>query len=180
MQHATVPDPERGPNTERRVVTLTTAVTSTGKGKYGTRQYVEAFPLDAEKVNQYIVQMYSVLFGADPASDKFPRIDPGEWVALRVQDVGLPDRDWDDEDTWLWALICTEGVGYTPDAWRVIALHFQSGWVPSTYRVHIHNDKVEEFSDRSVEPVDLADHVRVFGDRLESNFSLWASRAVGK
>lgn len=159
---------------------MSTTTVSTGKGKYGNRRYVEAFPLDVDKVNQYIVQMYSVLFGADPTSDKFPRIDPGEWVALRVNDVDLPGRNWDGRDGWLWALVSTEGVGYTPDAWRVIELHFQSGWVPSTYRVHIYNDLVERFIDRSVEPVDLADHVRVFGDRLEGNFDLWASRAVAQ
>lgn len=156
---------------------MTTATSSkTGKGKYGDRpEGAIGYPVNAEKFNQYIVQMYSVLYGDDPrdASD-FPTINDGEFIAMRVKDVGLPGRRFDDEHEALWALICTEGVGYTPDEYRVIEMHFHSGF--HVYRIHLYNGRVEDFIDLDGPTVDLADHVRVFGDRLESNFSLWFSR----
>lgn len=162
------------------MITLATStVAPTGKGKYGDRATgAVCYPLNADKVNEHIVRMYTALYGSDPndASD-YPTIQPGEWVAMRVKDIGLPDREYIHQpDQSVWALICTEGVGYTPDDYRIIPFYFHGRGYSGQYRVHIHNDMVDEFIDEDGPTIDLADHVRTFGDRLESNFGLWFSR----
>lgn len=68
-------------------------------------------------------------------------------------------------------VICTEGVGWevTPD--RPLFVDTWSGG---------YDMPLSEVVDRAAhgEDVDLADHVRTFGSRLESNFHMW-SRRIG-
>jgi hypothetical protein len=67
-------------------------------------------------------------------------------------------------------VLLTEGVGYPPSAEGTISIptiYGFAGWgwceVPTEAVVACATDEV----------VDIADHIRVFGARLESNFALW-------
>lgn len=157
----------------------------TGKGKYGDRQSVTAYAIShsvlREAARRYLTAVY------DPHAEDEMWIDrtvddvtDGTWVALRVNDDGtLPGRDWVDPDRGkqTWAVICGEGVGYVPTDYNlyeipIFAYHGGS----SRFLI---GANVLESAITDIE-VDLADHVRTFGDRLEGNFSLWAGRAVSQ
>lgn len=94
---------------------------------------------------------------------------------LRAQNVGLADRSlvfgFDDKGTsWI---VGTEGVGWKPDESGDYNIRMQFGFGSTGYTVAVPQKLIRNL--RSNEMVDLADHVRAFGDRLESNFSLWFS-----
>jgi len=69
-------------------------------------------------------------------------------------------------------LICSEGVSRKPDERGFIPVDFGTG-MGGTY-VEVAADVL--WAARTEETVDLADHVRAFGDRLESNFWLHYKR----
>jgi hypothetical protein len=62
------------------------------------------------------------------------------------------------------AVVCTEGVGYFAD---------EHGKFPVNYSLE------ELLPLISTTTIDLADHVRVFGDRLENNLAIWQDYAKG-
>jgi hypothetical protein len=68
------------------------------------------------------------------------------------------------------AVICGEGVGWIQDEYRTCLVPVSIGWSGDS-RVYLGIDVLK--SCMTGETVDLADFVRVFGDRLESNLSLW-------
>ncbi len=81
-------------------------------------------------------------------------------------------------DSWgkpLVAIIGTEGVGWRSDKDSgIVSVPLYSNRGMSNYRpVEIHRDMLATFV--TEETFDLADWVRVFGDRLESNLYLWQS-----
>jgi len=94
--------------------------------------------------------------------------------SLHVDDLiigKIVGRDsYRDNDT---AIVCTEGVGYEADAMGRISVPYEwnnkverGGWVDvSAYRIW--NEC------RTDDTVDLAEFVRVFGDRLETNHDIW-------
>ena len=74
------------------------------------------------------------------------------------------------------ATVLHEGVGWTADADGGIPINYwgingAGGYVDVTV-----DELTTLISDKTV---NLADHVRVFGDRLESNFSIWRHYALG-
>jgi hypothetical protein len=71
------------------------------------------------------------------------------------------------------AVICGEGVGWIQDEYRTCLVPVSIGWSGDS-RVYLGVDVLK--SSLTGETVDLADFVRVFGDRLESNLSLWQSK----
>lgn len=72
------------------------------------------------------------------------------------------------------ALICSEGVGWyvkeTIDLDASVRTPNEKGYTLSWTEVPF---TLEELRAIPSEPVDLADFVRVFGDRLERNFYIW-------
>ena len=75
-----------------------------------------------------------------------------------------------------YATVCGEGVGWWADK--------ESGLYTLPYYHHLNGGYVEVPLDElmeclSGEQTDLATHIRVFGDRLESNFDLWYGYARG-
>ena len=90
-----------------------------------------------------------------------------------------PDRQY--------AVICTEGVGWTSDAYQRITIPLHAGWIASN-TVDVSWAVLREIAmnpenkpmERVFEPnmIELRDHVRKFGDRLESNFWLWHNRLI--
>lgn len=92
---------------------------------------------------------------------------------LRAQNAGLADRSlvfgFDDKGrAWI---VGTEGVGWKADESDNFNIRMQFGFGSTGYTVAVPHAVMRKL--RSNEMVDLADHVRIFGDRLESNFSLW-------
>jgi len=76
-----------------------------------------------------------------------------------------------------YAVVCSEGVGWEQDNYGCIEIPTNIGamglW---NGRVYISVEVVKEcLSDKTA---DIADYVRVFGHRLDSNCSLWQSKMV--
>jgi hypothetical protein len=74
-----------------------------------------------------------------------------------------------------YAIVCSEGVGWEQDDYGCLEVPTNVGamglW---NGRVFISVDTVKSCLTDNV--VDIADYVRVFGDRLDSNCSLWQSK----
>lgn len=73
------------------------------------------------------------------------------------------------------AVVCTEGVGWWAD---------EHGKFPVNYSLDFGGGYLDITLDEllpliSTTKIDLADHVRVFGDRLEMNLALWQNYAKG-
>lgn len=73
------------------------------------------------------------------------------------------------------AVVCTEGVGYFAD---------ENGKFPVNYSLDFGGGYLDITLEEllpliSTTTVDLADFVRVFGDRLETNLAIWQSYAKG-
>jgi hypothetical protein len=75
-----------------------------------------------------------------------------------------------------WAVIGTEGVGYY-ESEGTIAIYYAVSPLGmfTTYDTPI----AAVLAARTAETIDLADHIRVFGSRLDSNHGLWF-RAVAE
>jgi hypothetical protein len=155
----------------------TTTAEKTGKGKYGDRESVVCYALDAEKLNEINHAYLTAVYGPIQNGERILSVRQGEWVALRVKDDGnLPGRAWaKGRKGETWAMIHTEGVGYVADEYNVIEFPV-FGMMGNNTRCQVYVGRIEDL--QTGEMVDLADHIRVFGDRLESNFSLWASHAI--
>lgn len=74
-----------------------------------------------------------------------------------------------------YALVCSEGVGWEQDTFGCLEVPTNIGamglW---NGRVFISVDTVKECLTDQTE--DIADYIRVFGDRLDNNCSLWQSK----
>lgn len=149
----------------------------TGKGKYGDRHYVQCYPLRGDLLTEIYRANLTAIYGDIDLKGR--DIRDGEYVALRVKDDGsLPGRKYmqgESEETW--AVICTEGVGWVADDFNTIEIPVQDSW-GRTSRFFVYVERIQDLVES--EPIDLADHVRTFGDRLEGNFDLWASHAVSQ
>lgn len=74
-----------------------------------------------------------------------------------------------------YALVCSEGVGWEQDTYGCLEVPTNIGQMGLwNGRVFISVDTVKECLTDTVE--DIADYIRVFGDRLDSNCSLWQSK----
>ncbi len=75
------------------------------------------------------------------------------------------------------ATVLTEGVGWFADKNGGIPINYYSGNYGSGGYIDITEDELKSLI--SDETVNLADHIRVFGDRLETNFYIWRQYALG-
>ena len=75
------------------------------------------------------------------------------------------------------ATVITEGVGWFADANGGIPINFWSGGYGSGGYVDVTVEELRTVI--STETIDLADHIRAFGDRLETNFYIWQQYAKG-
>lgn len=74
------------------------------------------------------------------------------------------------------ATVISEGVGWYADENGNVPVNYHAGQFNSGYQ----DISVEELKTLiSDKTIDLADFVRVFGDRLENNFYLWVNYANG-
>ena len=75
------------------------------------------------------------------------------------------------------ATVVTEGVGWFADANGGIPINYWSGGYGSGGYIDITEEELKSLI--SDETVNLADHIRTFGDRLETNFYIWRQYALG-
>ena len=74
-----------------------------------------------------------------------------------------------------YALVCSEGVGWEQDTYGCLEVPTNIGQMGLwNGRVFISVDTVKSCLTDTV--ADIADYIRVFGDRLDSNCSLWQSK----
>ena len=75
------------------------------------------------------------------------------------------------------ATVVTEGVGWYADKNGGIPINYYSGSYGSGGYIDITVEELQTLI--SDETVNLADHIRTFGDRLETNFYIWRQYALG-
>ena len=75
------------------------------------------------------------------------------------------------------ATVVTEGVGWFADANGGIPINYWSGNYGSGGYIDITEEELKSLI--SSEVVNLAEHIRTFGDRLETNFYIWRQYALG-
>lgn len=75
------------------------------------------------------------------------------------------------------ATVLTEGVGWFADKNGGIPINYYSGGYGSGGYIDITEDELKSLI--SDETVNLSDHIRSFGDRLETNFYIWRQYALG-
>ena len=75
------------------------------------------------------------------------------------------------------ATVVTEGVGWYADANGGIPINYWSGNYGSGGYIDITEDELKSLI--ADETINLADHIRAFGDRLETNFYIWRQYALG-
>ena len=74
-----------------------------------------------------------------------------------------------------YALVCSEGVGWEQDTYGCLEVPTNIGQMGLwNGRVFISVDTVKECLTEQTE--DISDYIRVFGDRLDNNCSLWQSK----
>lgn len=130
-----------------------------------------AHVLDLAGLAEHAREYLQVVHGWTPAPDAYLKIEP--IVLVKTNENGVWGKP-------KFATICTEGVGWMEDedtGLVKVPLNVQE-WQIGGIEMLIHPNVIARFI--TGEQVDLADWVRVFGERLEINLSIWqsATRAV--
>lgn len=143
---------------------MSVSLEKSGKGKYGNRQEgVLVYKLDIKGLNEVVRSIYELTYDLE-------RPDLTVWPDL-VAGYDKAKPDYLEKRNIV--LICSEGVGWECNSWGRINVPLYSDkeqWNDSY--IEVSTKVVNKFV--TEETVDLADHVRVFGDRLENNFDIWA------
>jgi hypothetical protein len=111
-------------------------------------------------------------------------LDENATLALIRNKLGKPDADIYPENTVVvngekgLATVIPEGVGWFADKNGGIPINFytKNGYGSGGY-VDVTEDELRGVI--SNETIDLAEHIRAFGDRLETNFYIWQQYAQG-
>lgn len=110
-------------------------------------------------------------------------LDPIATLALIRKKLDKPDADVTPDAMVVvngekgLATVITEGVGWFADANGGIPINFWSGNYGSGGYVDVTEEELRGVI--SANTIDLADHIRTFGDRLETNFYIWQQYAKG-
>ena len=110
-------------------------------------------------------------------------LDPITTLALIRKKLDKPDADVTPDAMVVvngkngLATVITEGVGWFADKDGGIPINFYAGGYGSGGYVDVTEEELRGvISDKTI---DLADHIRTFGDRLETNFYIWQQYAKG-
>ena len=122
-----------------------------------------AHKVDSEALTKHIHKILELTYGKFDGLERC-EVEPLVFVTLK------------DTDSWgkpKVAIIGTEGVGWRSDEdSRIVSVPlWSSNGFSSARPVDLHCDVLATFV--TEETVDLADWVRVFGDRLETNLCIW-------
>lgn len=121
--------------------------------------------IDSERLTKHIHKILELTYG------KFDGLEDCQVEPLVFTELSGIDS-WGKPRV---AIIGTEGVGWQSDKHsRIVSVPLYSNRGMSEARpVDIHRDMLATFA--TDEWVDLADWVRIFGDRLEDNLFIWQS-----
>jgi hypothetical protein len=119
--------------------------------------------IDSERLTKHIHKILELTYGQFTGLENC-MVEPLVFTELSEKD------SWGNSRV---AIIGTEGVGWQSDLDSRIVLVpvYYNGGMSNARPVEIHKDLLSTFA--TDEWVDLADWVRIFGDRLESNLWLW-------
>lgn len=126
--------------------------------------------LPEEKLNEIAVGIFAMQFGKsyeDSRADGWKVDGPLAFARVTPKEDKYgytPKTDY--------AVICTEGVGWRRKSDQRINIPLRNGFTGSN-DVDISALLLMELACEHGETVDLAEHIREFGDRLQSNWSLW-------
>ena len=142
--------------------------TTTGKGKYGTRKSVMVRVVDREKLSKAARKIIAVQYGLTAKQCAEYEVEPLV-VVRNSKRAQFSDRDV--------CVVGTEGVGWECDEYglALVPVSWKQSFGTTNY-VRLSGSVIANCL--SDEEVDLADWVRVFGDRLEGNFDLWYQTAT--
>ena len=135
-----------------------------GKGKYGDRtEGILVSKVNVEELSKVARVIMEATYGSE-----FPELTV--WPDVTV---GFDQSKPDHLRSQNLVVICSEGVGWEANEYgRInVPVYTDQGFWNSSY-VEISTQMIAKFI--TEETVDLADHIRVFGDRLETNFAVWA------
>lgn len=119
--------------------------------------------IDIEKLQEICEQIFRLQYG-DPKTDIS---QVSVWKDLAIARDQTAKEKYYDRDT---VVICSEGVGYAAVERGLILIPTGDG----SGGIQVSGSVLQSL--KTGEQVDLADHVRTFGDRLENNFDLWHYR----
>ena len=143
--------------------------TKTGKGKYGTRESVMVRVVDSEKLSKVAQKVFALQYGI-ALKDVPYRVEP----LVVVRNAAITNK-WDLRENREVCVVCTEGVGWECDEYGLVTVPMTT---PMGASAHVKLSGTVVAKCLTDEEVDLADWVRVFGDRLETNFDVWRDMAV--
>lgn len=141
------------------------------KGKYGDRQSLMVDLIDTDKLTEICLQILSLQYSG--STDKVEYFRSEGWVVDGPLVIANDSKSKSTDPDRQYAIVCTEGVGWEADDFGRISVPIRNNGF-SYQRVDIYAKVLWDL--RTGEQVDLADHVRTFGDRLETNFSIWYHR----
>ena len=143
--------------------------TKTGKGKYGDRESVMVRVVDHDKLTEVAQKVFALQYGM--ALEEVPySVEP----LVMVRNAAVINK-WDLRENRDVCVVCTEGVGWECEEYGLVTVPMQTPMGASAH-VKLSGTLIAKFL--TDEEVDLADWVRVFGDRLETNFNIWWDMAV--
>lgn len=143
-------------------------MTTTGKGKYGDRPSKTVRLIDRDTLTAAALRVLEAIYGQEGADAMHYKADPIIIAKYKGAAAGMAEMGWD------YAIVCSEGVGYVPDNYGRIEIDLWNGnGVCTSAPLHLSTLLKMPYT-----LIDLADHVRVFGDRLEQNHALWHNRLI--
>jgi hypothetical protein len=118
--------------------------------------------IDTQKLQEICRGIFNLQYGEESAGKNQLTI----WKDIAIARDGKAKETYYDRDT---VLICSEGVGWTVEERGLIL-------VPTgdSGGICVSGEVLQSL--KTGEQIDLADHIRTFGDRLENNFDLWHHR----
>ena len=153
--------------------------------RYAERESKRVYLLDNKRTETAALKVFAAQFGKSMYEVR------AEGWGLAYDLVFTEVEPVEDENGYTpeqqWAVICTEGVGWRSQPDQRILIPLQQGWggsntVDLSWRLL--RDIAVNPGDKPMkgiyEPnlIDFKDHVRTFGERLESNFWMWHHRII--
>ena len=135
-----------------------------------TRTSKTVWLLPEEKLNEIAVGIFAMQFG-----QSYEDMRAEGWKVdgrLAFAPVHPEEDKYGYKPDTDYAVICTEGVGWRRQPDMRISIPIKTGWVGGN-DVDISAALLKQLAYEHGETVDLAEHIREFGERLQSNWAMW-------
>jgi hypothetical protein len=117
--------------------------------------------LDSDKLLEIGINLQKAIY-ADPD------LDTAGWFVEPLVVLLGENNEWSEPKV---SVVCSEGVGWQSDQYRKAIFWIDTNGYGQAIKCEVANRAL--LSALTDEEVDLADFVRVFGDRLETNLGIW-------